>query len=656
MPTLRLTGSLLFLYTHATGGDACMVGNALAACPLTSHYATTASLERGPMCNVLVTHVTEMTPSDFFSSTKSIITMSPTPRPYGPRMRTGKKVRTMAAESVATVTKPTDVGLKREMGLIGATWSSETSIIGSGWLFGSLFAAQAAGTAALLAWAIAGVIVIVLALVHAELGGMYPVSGGTARFPHFAFGSISGISFGFFSWLQAVCVAPIECFAVMQYGQYWFDAHNIQIYDSTTKVTTGLGFVLTIVLMAIFTAINFLGMRLFSRVNSGITWWKVAIPVLAIVVLLFKFHPSNLGAGGGFMPYGIKSVFAAIPGAGIVFAYLGFEQADQLAGEIKDPQKNLPRAIILAIAIGTAIYILLQLVFIGAIPHSLISGKLGWAGLPSTNPIAVGPFAGLAGVVGLTWLAVVLRIDAFVSPFGTGLIYQTSTSRIGYGLARNRYYPQIFAKVDRNGVPWFSLIMAFLLGLLFLLPFPSWKSLVGLVTSASVLMYAGAPLSLGAFRKQVPEASRPYRMPIATFLSPAAFAAACLIIYWSGFDTIYKLAIAIVAGYVLIGISMAFDKDRPPLDWKSAQWLPFFLIGMGIISWQGRYCSAGPVGPGVACHATNAIPFWWDMLIVVAFSLIIYYWAMAARLPREEMLNLVDRQAAHEGTGAASAA
>ena len=49
---------------------------------------------------------------------------------------------------------------------------------------------------------------------------MYPVSGGTARFPHFAFGSVAGISFGFFSWLQAVTVAPIECFAVMQYGSY----------------------------------------------------------------------------------------------------------------------------------------------------------------------------------------------------------------------------------------------------------------------------------------------------------------------------------------------------------------------------------------------------------------------------------------------------
>ena len=132
----------------------------------------------------------------------------------------------MATETAGVaVTTPTDVGLKRELGLIGATWASETSIIGSGWLFGALFAAQAVGGAAVLAWVIAGVIVIVLALAHAELGAMYPVSGGTARFPHFAFGSVAGIGFGFFSYVQAVTIAPIECFAFMQYASYYWPEH-----------------------------------------------------------------------------------------------------------------------------------------------------------------------------------------------------------------------------------------------------------------------------------------------------------------------------------------------------------------------------------------------------------------------------------------------
>jgi len=541
----------------------------------------------------------------------------------------------MATESVAAVTRPADVGLKREMGLVGATWASETSIIGSGWLFGSLFAAQAAGTAALLGWVIGGVAVIILALVHAELGGMYPVAGGTARFPHFAYGGAAGISFGFFSWVQATTVAPVEAYAVMQYLYYYWHG----IYDPVKGNVTGLGFAMSVVLMAIFTGLNFLAMRLFNKVNSAITWWKVAVPVFAIIVLLFKFHGSNFDAGGGFMPYGVKALFGAIPSAGIIFAYLGFEQADQLAGEIKNPQRNLPRAIILAVLIGVAIYVMLQVAFIGALPASQLTK--GFAGI--SNPdILSGPFAGLAGVVGLGWLATLLRVDAVISPSGTGLIYQTSSSRVGYGLARNRYFPQIFQRTDARGVPWVSLIVAFVAGLFFLLPFPSWHSLVGLVTAASVLMYAGAPLSMGALRGQVPEASRPYRVPAAVVFGPVAFIVANLIMYWSGFEVLWKLGIVIVIGYVLIGISMAFDPDRPPLDWRSAQWLPVYLIGMGLISWQGQY-SGGAIQAPVN---TNNIPFWWDMVIVAAFSLVIYFWAMATKLPRDEMMNLVARQSA----------
>ena len=548
----------------------------------------------------------------------------------------------------AAVTRPADVGLKREIGFIGAVWSSESSIIGSGWLFGALFAAQIAGPAAIIAWVIAGIAVMILALVHAELGGMYPVSGGTARFPHFAYGSIAGISFGFFSWVQAVCVAPIECYAVMQYASYYAPS----LFNPTTGIVTTTGLLLCVAMMAIFTAVNFLGIKWLANVNSTIMWWKIAIPILTIIVLVFHWHSGNFGAAaGGFAPTGAKGVLSAVVSGGIVFAYLGFEQADQLAGEIKNPQKNLPRAIISAIIIGTVIYILLQIVFIGAMDPSVLHN--GWTGLmcPATgicpanvSEVVSGPFAGVAGLAGLSWLAVILRADAVVSPFGTGLIYQTSTSRVSYGLGRNRYYPQIFTRTDRRGVPWFSLLFGFVAGLVFLLPFPSWHSLVSLVTGASVLMYAGAPLALGAFRRQVPEADRPYRLAAATIMSPLAFIVANLIIYWSGWETIWKLGIVIIIGYVLIGAYQIFDKERPNMgiqEWRAASWLPVYLIGMGIISWLGQYSGGAILAPVNA----NRIPLWWDMVVVAGFSLVIYFWAMSARLPREEMLAIVGEQA-----------
>jgi hypothetical protein len=98
-----------------------------------------------------------------------------------------------------------------------------------------------------------------------------------------------------------------------------------------------------------------------------------------------------------------------------------------------------------------------------------------------------------------------------------------------------------------------------------------------------------------------------------------------------------------------MAILMAVDQNRPPLDWKSAVWLPAWLIGMGIISWQGQY-SGAPSSDTHPQPPTNTfnIPFWWDMVIVAGFSVIIYYWAMATKLPREEMANLVERQSGEE--------
>jgi amino acid transporter len=190
----------------------------------------------------------------------------------------------------------------------------------------------------------------------------------------------------------------------MNYASHWWHS----VYNHDTGNVTGLGFVVCILLMALFTIVNFFGIKWLARTNSTIMWWKIAVPVFTIIILLFKFHGGNFGSSaGGFAPTGVKGVLSAVVGAGVVFSYLGFEQADQLAGEIKNAQKNLPRAIITAVAIGTAIYILLQIVFLAAMNPSILTLSHGWTGLvcPATgtcNPqiadITSGPFAGLAGV------------------------------------------------------------------------------------------------------------------------------------------------------------------------------------------------------------------------------------------------------------------
>src|SRR5207248_732832 len=138
---------------------------------------------------------------------------------------------------------------------------------------------------------------------------------------------------------------------------------------------------------------------------------------------------------------------------------------------------------------------------------------------------------------------------------------------------------------SRRGVPWFGLITAVVVGCICFLPFPSWRSLVGLITSASVLMYAGAPLSFGVFRRRLPDADRPYRAPAGSVLAPLAFVVANLLILWSGWTTDWKLGLAILIGYAILTANRVFKLNprTPVLDLRAASWLPFYLVGMGVI-------------------------------------------------------------------------
>ncbi|MFF9642360.1 APC family permease [Kitasatospora aureofaciens] len=516
-------------------------------------------------------------------------------------------------------------GLKREVGLAGLLWASVGAIIGSGWLFGAQKAAVAAGPAALLSWGIGAVAIILLALVHAELGGLFPVAGGTARYPHYAFGGFAGMSFGWFTWLQAVTIAPIEVQAMINYAQHWTWADSLLNKDLTL---TGAGFVVAAVLLGVFVAINFLGVRLLAHTNSAATVWKVAIPVLTIFALgVTDFHGSNFDVHG-FAPDGAKGVLAAISSSGVIFALLGFEQAIQWAGESRNPRKDIPRAVIGSVVIGTIVYVMLQVVFIGALPPETLAA--GWSKL--TYPGVSGPFAGLATLIGLGWLATILFIDAVVSPAGTGLVYITSSSRVTYGLSRNGYAPRALQYTDRNSVPWLGLLIAWIAGVICFLPFPSWQRLVGFITSAVVLMYAGAPLAFGVLRKRLPGMERSYHLPGGTVVAPIAFVVASLVIYWAGWDTLWRLGLAIVIGYLLLGGYSAYASAKgvpnaPRMDFKAGQWLPVYLIGMGIISWQGSF--------GVG--AKGNLPLWWDIGVVVAFSLVVYYWALSVALSAEDI-------------------
>src|SRR5215510_8264372 len=373
--------------------------------------------------------------------------------------------------------------LQRSVGFYGLMFVSLGSIIGSGWLLGALTAAKVAGPASIISWVLAAGMLALLALTYAELGATYPVTGGAARFPYYSHGPIAGFTAGWASWLQAVFVAPIEVLAVITYVNSigWVNTHfnMLNKIGNNAGLLNEAGLVVAIILMLLFTTVNLAGARFLSDSNVIVVIWKTAVPVLALgAVAALRFNGENFHAGGGFMPFGFHGVFAALTG-GVVFSLQGFEQAFQLAGEARNPKKDLSRATVTAMAIGAVLYSLLQIVMIGALePGNILHG---WTKPLGTDPSAYGAWYTLALALGAGWLAKVLLIDAVVSPAGTGVVYVATSARLSYALGEERELPTALAKTNSKGVPVVSIVVAAIVGCLAFGPFKSWSALVNVV-------------------------------------------------------------------------------------------------------------------------------------------------------------------------------
>ena len=174
--------------------------------------------------------------------------------------------------------------------------------------------------------------------------------------------------------------------AVIQYASVASWAKSWYVPAGPGQLTGHLhggGIVASIGLLVLFVIINLVGIRWLANVNSVVTTWKVIVPIVAILVLLVThFHSSNFTGGGGFFAKtnGVsnlkdawKYIFEALPGAGIIFSLLGFEQAVQLGGESKRGPRDLPRAVIYSILLGAGIYILAQVAFIAALDPTVIA-------------------------------------------------------------------------------------------------------------------------------------------------------------------------------------------------------------------------------------------------------------------------------------------
>ncbi|MFF3515789.1 APC family permease [Streptomyces sp. NPDC002573] len=523
-------------------------------------------------------------------------------------------------------------GLRRDVGLLGLFFTGVGSIIGSGWLFGALSTSRQAGPAAIVSWMLGGIMIMLIGLAYAELGAMLPMSGGAVRFPHLVFGSFASFTTGWINWLAAASVAPIEVEGALQYATYYVPW--LTRLDAGVPVLTGGGLAVAIAFLALFSVINVVGVKLFEKANTILVWWKLIIILLVVVALVgTAFHPANFHTQG-FAPNGFSGIVTSIATAGVVFSYFGFRQGVDLAGESKNPRRNVPIAVIGSILITMAIYVGLQVAFIGALPTSLLSH--GWSALDFPN--AFGPLAALATLLGLPWLATLLYADAVVSPADTGLIYTTVTSRLSYAMSKNGNAPQGLAALSRRGVPWVSIILTFVTGLIFFMPFPGWQKMVGFITSATVLSFGSGPLVVAALRRRAPEQERPFRLPGGDVIPFLAFYSSNLIVFWTGWETDRKLFVAIMIGFLLFVIQ-SFRKPTRNLarDLRAGLWVCPWLVGLALLSWLG------PFGGGL-----KMISFAGAFPVIAAFSLAIYVLAicfcLAAPVVQESLALAMDEE------------
>ncbi|HLI19210.1 MAG TPA: APC family permease, partial [Rhodanobacteraceae bacterium] len=283
-----------------------------------------------------------------------------------------------------------------------------------------------------------------------------------------------------------------------------------------------------------------------------------------------------------------------------------------------------PIALILSVLLSTAIYLLLQIAFLGSVPPAMVTH--GWAGIDKLFEL---PFHDIAAVLGIGWLAFLVVCDAVISPSGCGNIYMNASPRVVYGWARGGTFFNVFTRVDgKSGIPRPALWLTLALSIFWMLPFPSWAAMIRVVSAALVLSYAVAPITTAALRRNAPGMPRPFRMSGFAVLGPLSFVVAALIVYWSDWDTLsWLLGLQILLYAVYVGWRAWRGVQRAEIidDVRASLWLIGFYALMMIVSWLGTFGGRG------------LIPSPWDSVLAAAIALFVYYWGAWTGLPPSKL-------------------
>lgn len=441
---------------------------------------------------------------------------------------------------------------QKHLGLFGVYALATGVTLSSGFFLLPSFATQIAGPAVILAYLIAGLLLIPPMLSKIELGTAMPRSGGPYYFLDRSMGPMVGTIGGLGIWLALNLKTAFALVGMSAYIQLFFPAELGE--NIFTWIALGL--------IVFFSGLNILGAK-------KTTSFQIVLVVLLLSLLgwfLFagsmSIQPSNFG---GFFDTGLNSIFAT---AGLVFiSYVGVIKVISVAGEIKNPERNLPLGLFLAIGTAILVYILGLVVMIG------VSGPDGFTivnGETNLTPVST-VAAQITGSSTGSYVMAIAAIFAFLSVANAGIL---SSSRYPLAMSRDHLLPPSLGRVDSRGTPIIGIVVSSSLVALVVVFLDPLK-IAKLASAFHLLMFALLCIAVIVMRETKLDSYDPgYRVPFYPWLQIFGSISCLSVIYIMGW-----LPVIFSCGIIVVGIVWYYAYARKRVDRYGAIYHIFERLG-----------------------------------------------------------------------------
>jgi amino acid transporter len=377
------------------------------------------------------------------------------------------------------------------------------------------------GTYSLIAFVACAVVVILIILCFAEVSSRFDETGGPYRYAREAFGPAVGFEVGWLTWLARLTAFAANCNLMVSYLGFFWPAAN-------TPLARAVIIVGVVVALA---AVNIIGVRQATITSDLFTIGKLVPMLIFIVAGLFFLNPHAFTFGPS-PPAGAFSQSVLL----LIYAFTGFEMAVIPAGEIRNPQRNLPRALLIASAVVAVVYIFIQVVCIGTLPELAASSK------PLAD--AAQKFLGTAG-------AAIISAGAIISIAGNLNILVLSGSRIPFAIAEQKQLPSFLARVHRRSfTPHVSIVITASLMMVLTLK-SSFVAALTISAIARLVTYAVTCAALPVLRRRSDVPKAMFRLPGGPGIAIAALLLAAWLLANSTVKEAVQATIVAVIGLLI---------------------------------------------------------------------------------------------------------